>query len=75
MKFKDRFLLNKGFLLGAIAGFVLHFPPWAVYLILRCNTFIKTVFGLVRVACGKWQRDVTEGEGAEETPVKEALSE
>lgn len=61
--------------LGAIAGFVLHFPPWAVYLILRCDTFIKTVFGLIRVARGKWQRDVTEGEGAEETPVKEALSE
>ena len=53
--------------LGAIAGFALHFPPWAVYLILRCDTFIKTVFGLIRVARGKWQRDVTV-EGKEQAP-------
>ncbi len=45
--------------LGAIAGFVLHFPAWAVYLILRCDTFVKSVLGLVRVARRKWQRDVT----------------
>lgn len=45
--------------LGAIAGFVLHFPPWAVYLLLRCDTFIKTVLGLIRVLRKKWQRDVT----------------
>lgn len=48
--------------LGAIAGFVLHLPPWAVYLILRSDTFIKTVLGLIRVARGKWQRDVTVSE-------------
>ena len=47
--------------LGAIAGFVLHFPPWAVYLLLRCDTFVKTVLGLIRVFRGKWQRDVTVG--------------
>lgn len=47
--------------LGAIAGFILHFPAWAVYLILRSDTFIKSVLGLIRVARKKWQRDVTSG--------------
>ncbi len=51
--------------LGAIAGFVLNFPAWAVYLILRCDTFVKAVLGLIRVARGKWQRDVTVGEKEE----------
>lgn len=51
--------------LGAIAGFVLNFPAWAVYLILRCDTLVKAVLGLIRVARGKWQRDVTVGEKEE----------
>lgn len=45
--------------LGAVAGFALGFPAWAVYLILRSDTFVKTVLGLIRVARRKWQRDLT----------------
>ncbi len=52
--------------LGAIAGFALNFPAWAVYLLLRSDTFVKTVFGIVRVARRKWQRDVTVGEKRKE---------
>lgn len=47
--------------LGAVAGFVLNWPAWSVYLLLRCDTFVKAVLGLVRVARRKWQRDVTSG--------------
>ena len=56
--------------LGAVAGFVLDFPAWAVYLLLRCDTFVKTVFGLVRVMRKKWQRDVTVRENSEVSAVE-----
>lgn len=45
--------------LGAVAGYVLGFPAWAVYLLLRCDTFVKAVLGLIRVGKRRWQRDVT----------------
>lgn len=44
--------------LGALAGFVFGFPAWAVYLILRSDTFIKAILGLIRVGSKKWHKDV-----------------
>lgn len=58
--------------LGAIAGYVLGWPAWAVYLLLRCDTFVKAVLGLVRVARRKWQRDVTVGAAEKAEEVQDA---
>jgi len=46
--------------LGALAGLVLHWPIYIVFLILRSEDIFKAAVVLWRVPRGKWLRDVTQ---------------
>lgn len=45
--------------LGALAGLVLKWPVWAVFLCLRCDEIIKVVIAVWRICGFKWLRDIT----------------
>jgi len=50
-----------GIPLGAIAGLILGWPVWVVFIILRSDEFFKTIVVLWRVPSGRWLRDLTRG--------------
>jgi len=45
--------------MGAFVGFVLEWPVWAVYMVLRSEDIFKTITVLWRIPSGKWLKDVT----------------
>lgn len=45
--------------LGFITGLYLHWPVWAVYIVLKLDEVLKVIMTLVRIARGKWINDVT----------------
>jgi len=47
--------------LGAVTGLLLGWPIWIVFIILRSDSFFKTILVLWRVPSGKWLKDVTKG--------------
>ncbi|MCL2565674.1 MAG: MATE family efflux transporter [Defluviitaleaceae bacterium] len=47
--------------LGAVTGLILGWPVWIVFIILRIDSFFKTMLVLWRVPSGKWLKDVTKG--------------
>lgn len=53
------FLWCVGVPLGFFAAFVLHWPVWAVYIVIKSDEILKTIFSLLRVASGRWINDVT----------------
>ncbi|MEG2769571.1 MAG: MATE family efflux transporter, partial [Oscillospiraceae bacterium] len=62
---KFAFLIDCGCLwgfavpIGAIGGLVLGLPPALTYVLLRGDTILKCIFGLVRTFSGKWVKDLT----------------
>lgn len=48
-----------GLPMGLLAGFVLHLPAYAVYICLRLDSPVKSCLTLIRIASGKWIRNVT----------------
>ena len=50
-----------GIPLGAIAGLVLGWPVWIVFIILRSDELFKTILALWRVPRGRWLKDLTRG--------------
>jgi len=47
--------------IGAVTGLILNWPVWIVFIILRSDSFFKTILVLWRVPSGKWLKDVTKG--------------
>ena len=47
--------------LGAIGGLLLGWPVWIVFIILRSDSFFKTILVFRRVSGDKWLKDVTKG--------------
>lgn len=47
--------------LGAIAGLVLHMPPFVIYICLRADYIIKTIWCTFRLLKGKWMNKVSSG--------------
>lgn len=45
--------------LGYTAGLIWKLPVLVVYLILRCDEILKSIFACIRVLRGRWVRDVT----------------
>ena len=45
--------------LGFLTGLVLHWPVWAVFIVLKIDNFIKLAAGILRIRKGKWVKDVT----------------
>ncbi len=45
--------------LGFVTGLWLKWPVMAVYLVLKCDEFFKSIIGVIRVLSGKWIKDVT----------------
>lgn len=52
--------------LGFVTGLWLRWPVAAVYLVLKCDEFFKSVIGVIRVISGKWIKDVTKSKPSEE---------
>ena len=44
--------------LGALAGFVLHWPGFWIYIMLKIDQFIKAVWCLFRLRSGKWIKTI-----------------
>ncbi len=47
--------------LGAIAGLVLHMPPFVIYICLRADYIIKTIWCTFRLLKGRWMNKVSSG--------------
>lgn len=47
--------------LGLVGGLILSWPVWIVFIILRSDSFFKTVLVFWRIAGDKWLKDVTKG--------------
>lgn len=47
--------------LGAIAGLVLHLPAFVIYICLRADYIIKTIWCTFRLLKGKWMNKVSSG--------------
>ncbi|MBQ2792439.1 MAG: MATE family efflux transporter, partial [Oscillospiraceae bacterium] len=45
--------------LGFLSGLILKWPVWAVYICLTSSSLFTCCAGLVRLAGGKWAKDVT----------------
>jgi len=45
--------------IGAVGGLLLGWPVWLVFIVLRSDSFFKTMLVLWRVPGGKWLKDVT----------------
>ena len=45
--------------LGAIAGLVLHLPAFVIYICLRADYIIKTIWCTLRLLKGKWMNKVS----------------
>ena len=59
--------------LGWIAGLVLHWPVWLVYLCLRSGDIFKSVACVFRILSGKWIKDVTRSDEEKEEAQKEEI--
>ena len=46
---------------GAIAGLVLHMPPFVIYICLRADYIIKTIWCTFRLLKGRWMNKVSSG--------------
>lgn len=49
--------------LGALAGFVFHWPGFWIYIMLKIDQFIKAVWCVFRLRSGKWIKKI-QGAGA-----------
>jgi Na+-driven multidrug efflux pump len=47
--------------LGAVAGLVLHLPAFMIYICLRADYIIKTIWCTLRLLKGKWMNKVSSG--------------
>jgi putative MATE family efflux protein len=54
------FMWGWGIPLGALAAFVFHWEPWAVYACLLSEEIVKSVANFIRLKSKKWLRRVTE---------------
>ena len=45
-------------LLGALAGFVFHWPGFWIYIMLKIDQFIKAVWCVFRLRSGKWIKKI-----------------
>lgn len=53
--------------LSCLAAFVLHAPPWVVYLCLKCDQVLKCIVAAVKVNRFRWMKNLTLREKSEET--------
>ena len=60
--------------LGWLAGLVLHWPVWLVYLCLRSGDIFKSIGCIFRILSGKWIKDVTRSEQEKEEVQEEELA-
>ncbi len=47
--------------LGLLAGFVLHLPPFWIYVCLKSDQIIKTLWSYLRLRSGKWIHPISTG--------------
>lgn len=48
--------------LGIIAGFVLHLPPFWIYVCLKSDQIVKTFWCVIRLRSGKWIKKISTGD-------------
>ena len=47
--------------LGMLAGFVFHFPAFWIYVCLKADQILKSVWCVFRLRSGKWMKKITVG--------------
>lgn len=45
--------------MGFIAANLLHFPVWAVFVVLKCDELLKDSISIPRILRGRWMKDLT----------------
>ncbi|MBO4414971.1 MAG: MATE family efflux transporter [Lachnospiraceae bacterium] len=50
--------------LGILAGFVFHWPAFTIYICLKSDQIIKTVWAFLRLRSGKWIKKISTGKAA-----------
>lgn len=52
--------------LGILAGFVFHWSAFAIYVCLKSDQIVKTIWAFLRLKSGKWIKKISTGKTAEE---------